>query len=331
MDYRTILQDKLRVSPYYNQCSDCHSRNPTWCSMTYYVFLCTRCATLHKQLLNKDPYVSRIKSITLDHWPPDELETFCHDRNPIINTQLYCSTNNTFDLQDLINRKYIQPMLLNSRKNTIGPARISGRRRAQDYELSKFATQIRQIQNQSSTFFTIDNIVEALLVSRGNIALAYDLLQDFNNNSSSSSSGNSSNIHSRKDNVSPPKLPKRPSNEIKPAIFDGTNIISSQYINNNNNNNNYNSTSINGPRPAIFDGTVDLTQPNVYQQGMVQPAINQMPTMLTQPYHQSIPQSLPMNYIPNTTSSSTPTTTTQQQYVYPSNYMIPQYYPMQQQ
>lgn len=316
MDYRTILQDKLHGSPHYNQCSDCHSRNPTWCSITYYVFLCTRCATLHKQLLNKDPYVSRIKSITLDHWFPDELETFCHGRNLTINTQIYCSTNNAFDLQDLINRKYIQPMLLNGRNDGTGLRKISGQRKAQDYELGKFATEIRQIQGQSSTFFTIDNIVEALLISRGNIALAYDLLHDFHNNN---------NSVNRKNNITPPELPKRPSNEIKPAIFDGTNIISSQYTSNNSNSN---STSVNAPRPAIFDGTVDLTQPNVYQQGMVQPAINQVPVMTAQPtvYQQNIPQSLPINYIPNITP-----TTTQHQYAYLSNYVIPQYYPMQQQ
>lgn len=321
MDYRTILQDRLHGSPHYNQCSDCHSRNPTWCSMTYHVFLCTRCATLHKQLLNKDPYVSRIKSITLDHWPPNELETFCNDKNPIVNTQMNCTTNNVFDLQDLINTKYIQPMLSNGKNNRTGSMKISGRRRAQGYELSKFATQIRQIQNQSSTFFTIDNIVEALLISRGNVASAYDLLQDFD-----SYNNNNNNQANRRDNIRPPELPKRPNNEIKPAIFDGTNIISSQYTNDSSNNNS--STSINAPKPAIFDGTVDLTQPNIYQQGIVQPAINQVPAMMAQSivYQQNIPQPLPVNYVPNTTS-----TTTQQQHVYPSNYVIPQYYPMQQQ
>lgn len=313
MDYRTILQDTLHGSPHYNQCSDCHSRNPTWCSLTYYVFLCTRCATLHKQLLNKDPYISRIKSITLDRWSPDELETFCHGRNPLINTQMHCSTNNAYDLEELINKKYIQPMLSNDRSNRMGP-RISGQRRAQDYELSKFASQIRQIQNQSSTFFTIDNIVEALLVSRGNVALAYDLLQDFNNN----------NRSNRRDDIIPPQLPKRPSNEIKPAIFDGTNIIPSQYTNNSNS---YSNTTLNAPRPAIFDGTVDFSQPNIYQQGLIQPTMNQVPTVMAQPtvYQQSIPQSLPLNYIPSTTPS-----TTQQQYVYPLNYVIPQNYSMQQ-
>lgn len=258
--------------------------------------------------------------------------------NPLLNLQLFCSTNNEYDLQSLIQKKYIQPLL--SHANSVsysypsqslndGKLRITGQRRARNYELSQFATQIRQIQNQSSQFYTIDNIIESLLLSNGDPDLAYNILL---------------NGTSAEDAI-PPRLPKRPNNEIKPAIFDGINPISSQYSNNQSM-----STKANEPRPAIFDGSIDLTQSNPYQQGIIQSGImqQQQQPMVAQPFlsqqsssqqvlaHQGMIQQPTMAsassqpYITQTNAFQPqllnyPQNTLSQQYTYPQNYTMPNY------
>ncbi|CAL9728471.1 hypothetical protein MOUN0_D04940 [Monosporozyma unispora] len=261
MDYQGILHTRLEAPPYYNQCSDCHSPGPTWCSVNFHVFLCTRCATLHKQYLNKPPTVSQIKSINLDRWTPQEIDIFCSP-DPLLDSHihLFCNNNNVYDLQNLILNKYNQLSTIDTRP------RLDGRRKATNYELSQFGNQIRLIQNIShNQFYSIDLIVEALLLSNNNIEETMSLLNKY--------------IKSKDSNTSqPPQLPKRPNSQIKPAVFDGTNIISNQYTNNSLNSNH------SAPRPAVFDGTVDFTQQQQYP--MPPPYTSNIPQQQTNSYSQ---------------------------------------------
>ncbi|ORY82300.1 Arf GTPase activating protein, partial [Neocallimastix californiae] len=46
---------------------------PQYASINLGVFLCTRCVGIHRKL---GTHISRVKSLTLDSWTPEQLEVF---------------------------------------------------------------------------------------------------------------------------------------------------------------------------------------------------------------------------------------------------------------
>ena len=51
-------------------CVDCDSKGPRWASWNLGVFLCIRCAGIHRNL---GVHISRVKSVNLDAWTPDHV------------------------------------------------------------------------------------------------------------------------------------------------------------------------------------------------------------------------------------------------------------------
>ncbi|KAI8822115.1 putative GTPase activating protein for Arf-domain-containing protein [Fimicolochytrium jonesii] len=64
-----ILQELLTL-PDNQCCADCNERGPRWASTNHGVFLCIRCGGLHRKL---GTHISKIKSITLDSWTPEQI------------------------------------------------------------------------------------------------------------------------------------------------------------------------------------------------------------------------------------------------------------------
>ncbi|XP_072890808.1 stromal membrane-associated protein 2-like [Hemitrygon akajei] len=60
-----LLQDN-------RECADCGSRGPRWASWNLGVFLCIRCAGIHRNL---GVHISRVKSVTLDQWTPEQIQS----------------------------------------------------------------------------------------------------------------------------------------------------------------------------------------------------------------------------------------------------------------
>ncbi|RDW92197.1 hypothetical protein BP5796_01591 [Coleophoma crateriformis] len=65
------LQDLIKTVPGNNVCADCQARNPGWASWSLGIFLCMRCAALHRKL---GTHITKVKSLSMDSWSNDQVE-----------------------------------------------------------------------------------------------------------------------------------------------------------------------------------------------------------------------------------------------------------------
>ncbi|KAG6319628.1 hypothetical protein E4U44_006900 [Claviceps purpurea] len=79
------LQDLVHNIPGNNQCADCHARNPAWASWSLGVFLCMRCATIHRKL---GTHVSKVKSLSMDSWSNEQVDNMRKVGN-VASNQIY--------------------------------------------------------------------------------------------------------------------------------------------------------------------------------------------------------------------------------------------------
>ncbi|KAI1518909.1 GTPase activating protein Arf [Pyrenophora tritici-repentis] len=59
------LQDLIKTVPGNGTCADCGARNPGWASWSLGIFLCMRCAAIHRKL---GTHISKVKSLSMDKW-----------------------------------------------------------------------------------------------------------------------------------------------------------------------------------------------------------------------------------------------------------------------
>ncbi|KAF8352028.1 hypothetical protein F5887DRAFT_1277745 [Amanita rubescens] len=66
-----VLHDLL-TKPGNDVCADCKARNPRWASHNLGIFICVNCASIHRKI---GTHISKIKSVTLDSWTKEQVET----------------------------------------------------------------------------------------------------------------------------------------------------------------------------------------------------------------------------------------------------------------
>ncbi|CAG8670524.1 14479_t:CDS:2, partial [Rhizophagus irregularis] len=66
---RILLE--MTKQPGNDTCADCGAKGPRWASHNLGVFLCIRCGGLHRKM---GTHISKVKSISLDSWTPEQIE-----------------------------------------------------------------------------------------------------------------------------------------------------------------------------------------------------------------------------------------------------------------
>ncbi|OCT80581.1 stromal membrane-associated protein 1 isoform X2 [Xenopus laevis] len=68
--HQAILSRMLREEDN-KYCADCEAKGPRWASWNLGVFMCIRCAGIHRNL---GVHISRVKSVNLDQWTPEQIQ-----------------------------------------------------------------------------------------------------------------------------------------------------------------------------------------------------------------------------------------------------------------
>ncbi|XP_067840130.1 stromal membrane-associated protein 1 [Heptranchias perlo] len=68
--HQAILSKLLREEDN-KYCADCEAKGPRWASWNLGVFICIRCAGMHRNL---GVHISRVKSVNLDQWTPEQIQ-----------------------------------------------------------------------------------------------------------------------------------------------------------------------------------------------------------------------------------------------------------------
>ncbi|XP_062851664.1 stromal membrane-associated protein 1 isoform X2 [Trichomycterus rosablanca] len=69
--HQAILSRMLREDDN-KYCADCEAKGPRWASWNLGVFICIRCAGIHRNL---GVHISRVKSVNLDQWTPEQIQS----------------------------------------------------------------------------------------------------------------------------------------------------------------------------------------------------------------------------------------------------------------
>eukprot|EP01126_Amoeba_proteus_P016909 TRINITY_DN1794_c0_g2_i3.p1 TRINITY_DN1794_c0_g2~~TRINITY_DN1794_c0_g2_i3.p1 ORF type:complete len:106 (-),score=14.77 TRINITY_DN1794_c0_g2_i3:40-357(-) len=67
------ILDQLLQEPENKRCVDCHATAPRWASSKLGVFICMKCAGIHRSL---GTHISFVRSVTLDKWKDSEVQVF---------------------------------------------------------------------------------------------------------------------------------------------------------------------------------------------------------------------------------------------------------------
>ncbi|KAJ5185085.1 Arf GTPase activating protein [Penicillium cf. griseofulvum] len=76
------LTELIRTIPGNDRCADCDALTPGWASWNMGVFLCMRCAALHRKL---GTHISKVKSLTMDTWTSEQVDNMKSHGNILMN------------------------------------------------------------------------------------------------------------------------------------------------------------------------------------------------------------------------------------------------------
>ncbi|QLQ79621.1 hypothetical protein HG537_0C02680 [Torulaspora globosa] len=133
------LKDLVNLPENGNRCGECGNVFPTWCSINLGVFLCGRCASVHRKILSlrDDDAYSDVKSLTIDRWSERDLDDLARSGGNRHNNELWNPKKQPFpydgDEDKSVVEQFIRDKYINGkfRYSAINPDDygISGNRR----------------------------------------------------------------------------------------------------------------------------------------------------------------------------------------------------------
>ncbi|QLL32746.1 hypothetical protein HG536_0D02680 [Torulaspora globosa] len=136
------LKDLVNLPENGNRCGECGNVFPTWCSVNLGVFLCGRCASVHRKILSlrDDDAYSDVKSLTIDRWSERDLDDLARSGGNRHNNELWNPKKQPFpydgDEDKSVVEQFIRDKYVNGkfRYSAINPDDygISGNRRRRD-------------------------------------------------------------------------------------------------------------------------------------------------------------------------------------------------------
>ncbi|KAI9473921.1 MAG: hypothetical protein EXX96DRAFT_508852 [Benjaminiella poitrasii] len=80
------ILNEIAKKPGNETCADCGAKNPRWASYSLGIFLCIRCAGIHRKM---GTHISKVKSITMDQWTMEQIETMRNaGGNDVVNSKI---------------------------------------------------------------------------------------------------------------------------------------------------------------------------------------------------------------------------------------------------
>ncbi|KAJ5095935.1 hypothetical protein NUU61_005291 [Penicillium alfredii] len=76
------LAELIRTVPGNDRCADCDALTPGWASWNMGIFLCMRCAALHRKL---GTHISKVKSLSMDTWSSEQVDNMKSHGNILMN------------------------------------------------------------------------------------------------------------------------------------------------------------------------------------------------------------------------------------------------------
>ncbi|KAJ1882562.1 Gtpase activating protein [Coemansia sp. RSA 1722] len=118
------LLSELVKQPGNNTCADCGASGPRWASWNLGVFLCIRCGGFHRHL---GTHITKVKSINLDNWTPEQIEHFRQIGNVRANAffnprpELHALPRSDRDVERYIREKYERRLFVDPRNGIPDP------------------------------------------------------------------------------------------------------------------------------------------------------------------------------------------------------------------
>lgn len=156
------LKDLVNLPENGNRCGECGNVFPTWCSVNLGVFLCGRCASVHRKILSlrDDDAYSDVKSLATDRWSERDLDDLARSGGNKHNNQLWNPKKQPFPydgdedksaVEQFIRDKYINGTFRFSAINPDDYGVSGNRRRGSNRERSKSSASLGSRRSYSST------------------------------------------------------------------------------------------------------------------------------------------------------------------------------------